>query len=97
MTRAAPVASPCLTDEQVAAYRRDGYLGLPRVIGMEQLAALRAVTEEFVDRSRGVARSDEVFDLDPRHRPEAPVLRRIKNPAESTGRPRTRHPPSGGS
>jgi ectoine hydroxylase-related dioxygenase (phytanoyl-CoA dioxygenase family) len=50
---------------------------------MEQLAALRAVTEEFVDRSRGVARSDEVFDLDPRHRPEAPVLRRIKNPADN--------------
>ena len=83
MTRAAPVASLHLTAEQIAAYRHDGYLGLPGVIGTEQVAALRAVTEEFVKRSRGVARSDDVFDLDPRHRPEAPVLRRIKNPADS--------------
>jgi len=29
-----------------------------------------------------VTRSDGVFDLDPRHTPAAPVLRRIKNPAD---------------
>lgn len=72
-----------LTDQQIAAYRRDGYLAIPGLIGPDRLADLRRATEEFVERSRRVSRSDEVFDLDPRHRAEVPVLRRIKNPADN--------------
>src|SRR5207249_6014653 len=69
-----------LTDEQIASYHRDGYLAIPRLIDAERVDALRRVTDAFVERSRGVTRSDGVFDLDPRHTPAAPVLRRIKNP-----------------
>jgi ectoine hydroxylase-related dioxygenase (phytanoyl-CoA dioxygenase family) len=71
-----------LTDEQIASYQRDGYLALPRCIDPERVQALRRVTEAFVDRSRGLARTDSVFDLDPRHTAGAPVVRRIKNPAD---------------
>src|SRR5919106_509592 len=71
-----------LTDEQIASYQRDGYLALPRLIDPERVQALRRVTEAFVDRSRGLARTDSVFDLDPRHTAGAPVVRRIKNPAD---------------
>jgi ectoine hydroxylase-related dioxygenase (phytanoyl-CoA dioxygenase family) len=70
-----------LTDEQIATYQRDGYLALPRFIDPERVQALRRVTDGFVDRSRSVARTDAVFDLDPRHTAAAPVVRRIKNPA----------------
>ena len=72
-----------LADQQIAAYRRDGYLAVPGLIGPDRLADLRRATDEFVERSRRVDRSDDVFDLDPRHRAEAPVLRRIKNPADN--------------
>jgi ectoine hydroxylase len=71
-----------LTDAQIATYRRDGYLALPRLIDPERVQALRRVTEAFVDRSRGLARTDSVFDLDPRHTASAPIVRRIKNPAD---------------
>jgi ectoine hydroxylase-related dioxygenase (phytanoyl-CoA dioxygenase family) len=71
-----------LTDEQVASYHRDGYVSLPRVLDAAQVDALRRVTERFVERSRSVTTSDDVFDLDPRHTATAPVLRRIKNPAD---------------
>src|SRR5256885_14200238 len=71
-----------LTDEQIASYHRDGYLAIPRLTDAERVDALRRVTDAFVERSRGVTRSDGVFDLDPRHTPAAPVLRRIKNPAD---------------
>jgi ectoine hydroxylase-related dioxygenase (phytanoyl-CoA dioxygenase family) len=71
-----------LTDEQIASYRRDGYLALPRFIEAGRVEALRRVTDAFVERSRGVARTDGVFDLDPRHTAAAPVVRRIKNPAD---------------
>jgi ectoine hydroxylase-related dioxygenase (phytanoyl-CoA dioxygenase family) len=71
-----------LSDEQVAAYRRDGYVAVPRVLDREQVEALRRVTEGFVERSRALTASDDVFDLDPRHTAASPVLRRIKNPAD---------------
>jgi ectoine hydroxylase-related dioxygenase (phytanoyl-CoA dioxygenase family) len=71
-----------LTGEQVASYQRHGYLAVPRLIDGERVEALRRVTDAFVDRSRAITRSDSVFDLDPRHTPAAPVLRRIKNPAD---------------
>src|SRR2546427_12078506 len=71
-----------LTDAQIAGYHRDGYLAVPRLIDAERVEALRRLTDAFVERSRGVSRSDAVFDLDPRHTADAPVLRRIKNPAD---------------
>jgi ectoine hydroxylase-related dioxygenase (phytanoyl-CoA dioxygenase family) len=67
----------------VATYRRDGFVAVPGVIPPDRLQELRAATDEFVERSRGVTRSDVLFDLDPRHTPERPVLRRIKNPADN--------------
>jgi ectoine hydroxylase-related dioxygenase (phytanoyl-CoA dioxygenase family) len=71
-----------LTDEQIASYRRDGYLAVPRLIDAERVQVLRRVTDALVERSRGVDRSDAVFDVDPRHTAAAPIVRRIKNPAD---------------
>ena len=83
MPHAPLLARRHLSDQQIAIYRRDGYLAVPGVIERERIAELRALTEGFVERSRGVAKSDDVFDLDPRHTAAAPVLRRIKNPADN--------------
>jgi ectoine hydroxylase-related dioxygenase (phytanoyl-CoA dioxygenase family) len=77
------MATGALTEEQIARYARDGYLAVPGVIEAAQVQALRRVTEAFVERSRAVAKSDAVFDLDPRHTASTPVLRRIKNPADN--------------
>jgi len=79
---ATTLATGVLTEEQITRYHRDGYLAVPGVIDAAQVQALRRVTEAFTERSRTVAKSDAVFDLDPRHAASAPVLRRIKNPAD---------------
>src|SRR5881409_2903627 len=71
-----------LTDAQIASYQRDGYLALPRLIDADRVTALRRLTDAFVERSRSIARSDAVFDVDPRHTAAAPIVRRIKNPAD---------------
>jgi ectoine hydroxylase-related dioxygenase (phytanoyl-CoA dioxygenase family) len=76
------IASRYLTREQLEAYRRDGYLALPEIIDAARVAELRAVTADFIERSRAVTTSDDLFDLDSRHKPEAPSVRRIKNPAD---------------
>jgi hypothetical protein len=79
----AAVATRYLTKQQIADYRRDGYLAVPELIDRERTKELREVTEEFVERSRRVSTSDGLFDLDPRHTALAPELRRIKNPADN--------------
>lgn len=71
-----------LTQAQREAYLFDGFLLLERAIDDTWLARLREATARLVERSRTVTRSDEVFDLEPGHRPEAPRLRRVSKPVE---------------
>ena len=71
-----------LTQAQREAYFADGYLLVERAIDETWLRRLRAATEELVERSRKVTKSDSVFDLEPNHRPDAPRLRRVSNPVE---------------
>jgi len=76
------IAPKVLTQAQREFYFSEGYLCLERAIGDEWIAKLRAATEELVARSREATRSDQVFDLEPAHRPDAPRLRRVSNPVE---------------
>jgi ectoine hydroxylase len=46
------------------------------------LARLRAATEEMVDRSRALTRSDRIFDLEPGHTADEPRLRRLTSPVD---------------
>ena len=69
-----------LTSEQIAFYHENGYIVVENALSGDELAALQRVTDEFVERSRGLSKSDDVFDLEPNHSAERPRLRRIKNP-----------------
>ena len=69
-----------LSEKQISFYHENGYLVVEDVLSPEELAALRRVTDDFVERSRAISASDEVFDLEPDHSAERPRLRRIKNP-----------------
>ena len=64
-----------LTQAQREFYFSEGYILLEAIIGDEWVKGLRDATEEMVERSRKVTRSDTVFDLEPDHRPDAPRLR----------------------
>ncbi len=69
-----------LNAEQISFYHENGYLVLEDVLSVDELAELRRVTDEFVERSRSVSRHNDVYDLEVNHSPERPRLRRIKNP-----------------
>ena len=71
-----------LSQAQRELYFREGCLLLPKIIPDEWIGRLRAATEELVERSRKVTRSDAVWDLEPDHRPEAPRLRRVSAPVD---------------
>lgn len=67
-----------LDHRQIEAYRRDGYLVIPRLIEGEQLAELRRLTDCILDAARGVAGNDDLYDLEPGHTASLPRVRRLK-------------------
>ena len=69
-----------INEQDVERYRREGFIVVPDVVSAEDIAELRAVTDEFVEASRQAREHTDVFDLEPGHRAEAPRLRRIKTP-----------------
>jgi phytanoyl-CoA hydroxylase len=69
-----------LTPDRVQSYRRDGYLLVENVLSASELATLRRVTDELVAASHAVTEHNHVYDLEPTHTPEAPRVRRIKEP-----------------
>lgn len=71
-----------LTPEQIETYHRDGYIGVHGVLSLDEVNELRQATDSWVEKSRQITVSDEVFDLEPTHSAEEPKLRRIKNPIE---------------
>jgi len=71
-----------LTQTQRESYFSEGYILLEKIIGDEWIKKLRDATEELVERSRKVSKSDTIYDLEPDHRPDSPRLRRVSNPTE---------------
>jgi phytanoyl-CoA hydroxylase len=69
-----------LTPDQIQFYREQGYLGIENVFAPAEIAELRQVTDDFVEKSRAVTVNDAVFDLEPSHTPQNPRLRRLKDP-----------------
>jgi len=71
-----------LTQAQREHYFEHGYVCVESLVPADTLAELRAVTDDFQERSRQIAASDERFDIGPGHSPETPLLRRLKSPDE---------------
>lgn len=69
-----------LSQKQREFYFENGYLLLEKIVPDEWLDRLRQVTDEMVERSREVEKSDSVWDVDEGHAREAPRLRRLSSP-----------------
>ena len=69
-----------LTEAQRAAYREEGYIVVQEVLDAATLARLRTVTDAVEASAAGASEHTAVLDLEPSHCPEAPRVRRIKQP-----------------
>ncbi len=69
-----------ISDQDVGAYRRDGVIVVPEVIGADLLTALRAKIAELIGAASSVTEHTDVYDLEPGHSPADPRVRRIKTP-----------------
>lgn len=67
-------------EQEVSAYKRDGVIVVPEVLGTEVLARMRQVVAELVAESAKTTEHTAVYDLEPGHTPADPRVRRIKAP-----------------
>ncbi len=65
---------------QVERYRREGYTIVEKLIDDPMRERMKQVLAALVESSRGVARHDDVYDLEPTHSAAEPRVRRIKRP-----------------
>jgi ectoine hydroxylase-related dioxygenase (phytanoyl-CoA dioxygenase family) len=63
-----------------SAYRRDGFVVVPDLLGQQQLTELREIIAELVAAAGAVETHTAVYDLEPGHTPAEPRVRRIKQP-----------------
>ena len=66
-----------LNRDQIKFYEENGYLVIEDAIAPEQLDALGRVTGEFIERSRLLGGSNDVYDLDAGHSAAEPRLPQI--------------------
>ena len=69
-----------LREDQVGFYRDNGYVLLEERVPADVLQPVRDEIARFVEEARGMTVSNERLDLEDSHRPEAPRVRRIKQP-----------------
>lgn len=69
-----------LTPEQVASYRREGYVVVHDVLDAAALARLRGAVDALLAGARGVSAHTPLYDLEDSHTPETPRVRRLKVP-----------------
>jgi ectoine hydroxylase-related dioxygenase (phytanoyl-CoA dioxygenase family) len=69
-----------LSREQINFYNENGFLVVEDVFPMDMIEEARAVVVDFVEKSRAVTEHTDVYDLEPGHSPQAPRVRRLKNP-----------------
>ncbi len=67
-----------LTKAQIDEYNEVGAIVVPNVLSPDEVRHLRAVTDGFVDRARGLTAHNEIYDLEDSHSPANPRVRRIK-------------------
>ena len=72
-----------LSEAEKYRYQTEGFVTVEDVLTPAQVAEGRAIIEEFVERSRSVTASDDVFELEADHRPSAPHVARIKSPTRA--------------
>jgi phytanoyl-CoA hydroxylase len=67
-----------LTAAQIKQYHEVGAIVVPDVLTPVEVAELRAVTDGFVERAKGLTGHTDIYDLEDSHTPEHPRVRRIK-------------------
>lgn len=67
-------------NREVEQYWEEGCIVVENVVAPTVLAETRRAIGELIEGARGKTKHDDVYDLEPTHKPDAPRVRRIKKP-----------------
>ncbi|MGE4221076.1 MAG: phytanoyl-CoA dioxygenase family protein [Alphaproteobacteria bacterium] len=66
-----------------SSFETQGFCVVPDLFDAAEVARMRAVCDDICASARGLAASDDTYDLERSHRPDAPRVRRIKRPHDA--------------
>ncbi len=69
-----------LSDAQIESYRKNGYLIIENVLDAKRVVQLRELIDELISKAILLTESNDRFDLEIGHNPDAPQIGRIKTP-----------------
>lgn len=72
--------NPVLSDEQARLYRERGFVVVENIFSDADVKEMTDALDRLVDSAHGLTDHTDVIDLEPSHTPDAPRVRRIKEP-----------------
>ena len=69
-----------LSENEKKFYNEEGYLLVENVISLDQLKKINNITNDLIEKSKGIHQSNHIYDLEYDHTNENPRLTRIKQP-----------------
>ncbi|MBM3523904.1 MAG: phytanoyl-CoA dioxygenase family protein, partial [Alphaproteobacteria bacterium] len=64
-----------ISEQDVAFYRKQGYVVVKNAVDPTMLGRLRQALAEILTGARGLTGHTDVYDLEPTHKPDAPRVR----------------------
>src|SRR5262249_54044052 len=71
---------PTLNPSDVETYRQQGYLLVENALAPEELSAIRAAIDGFIEQSRSLTQHDIAIELEAAHRADRPQVRGLNLP-----------------
>ena len=76
------IASKILTQEQREQFFKDGGIGIQEVLNKEWLDKANKAVKKFIEKSKKIKSSNNIYDIEKDHKFENPKLRRVSSPCD---------------
>ena len=69
-----------LTKHQIQDYNNNGFIVIEELLSKNEIRQTRDIIDQFIEKSRDIKESDNIFDLEDDHSRNSPRLTRVKQP-----------------
>ena len=69
-----------LTKHQIQDYHKNGFIVIEELLTKDEINKTRGIIDQFIEDSREINESDNIFDLEDDHSKDNPRLTRVKQP-----------------
>ena len=69
-----------LTKHQIQDYNNNGFIVIEEILSKNEIRQTRDIIDQFIEKSRDIKESDNIFDLEEDHSRNNPRLTRVKQP-----------------